>query len=275
MKRIKRTTCRAEAIALLGAIFCAVPALAQDTQEPAEEPAQAVVVFSGVSGEGGVVQIESANVMAAPMALSPALGQNMAFSLSRPGGAGAWANSINWLNDQNLLDELEIIDEQREQLQSFRDEITTKRSDYFKSFRSVEQSKRGEFMREFGELLSADIDKRVGEILMPHQKKRLEQVQLQTRMRSMGISALSRGTLIKELGITDDQLEELRKKQQEVQEELRKKIEELQKNAQKEVISVLTDSQQKKIHEMIGEEYEFKPRKIVPPITTKAASEKK
>ncbi len=198
-------------------------------------------------------------------AQGPALGVNIMSPVSRLGGAGAWTNSIGWINDQNLLDELQVVAEQRADLLRLRDETLKKRKEFYESYRSVPQEKRGAFMKEFGELLSADVDTKVNSILLPHQKERLGQVQLRTRMRNAGIAGLDRDLLIEQLGITEEQLELLRKKHAEVQEEVRKKLEQLRKEAQDEVLSVLTETQQGKLRKMMGKDYEFKPRQPVPP----------
>ena len=144
MVRCNRAIRSSFVLASLGIVFSATLAWAQEeAEQPAEQPVrQGIVVMSDAGGGAGVIQIETAGAMATPLRLAPMSG---AYGFSF-GGSGAWANSINWVNDPNLLDELEIIDEQREKLEQIRDDISKRRSDFFQSFRNVEPEKRGEFI---------------------------------------------------------------------------------------------------------------------------------
>jgi Spy/CpxP family protein refolding chaperone len=75
-------------------------------------------------------------------------------------------------------------------------------------------------------------------------------------MRNSGAGALENEKLIEQLGITDAQREELKKKRAEVEVKLRKKLDALRKEAQEEMCSVLTQEQRDKLKEMLGREYD-------------------
>ena len=107
-------------------------------------------------------------------------------------------------------------------------------------------------------MLSANTDEKVNEILLPHQRKRFDQLRLQTQMRNSGAGALENEKLIEQLGITDEQREELKKKRAEVEEKLRQKLDQLRKEAQDEIFSVLTPAQRDTLKELVGREFEFK-----------------
>jgi Spy/CpxP family protein refolding chaperone len=241
----------------------------EEEDQPIEGKASAIIMAG--SSEGGAFTIE----MATPMG-THAFGGGATF-LASPMmmSGGVTNNSIGWLSDEDILNELDIVEEQREQLRRIREQETKKRQEFFNTIRGMEPAKMGEFVREFGTMLKADVDKQVKEVLLPHQAKRLEQIRLQTSMRGMGSRALESEALAKALGITDEQKQKMREKEKEVREQLQKKLEQLRKEAQDEVLSVLTDAQRKKLTMMLGEDYEFKPRQFTFPKGRKPTAETK
>jgi Spy/CpxP family protein refolding chaperone len=242
-------------------------------QEEEEKPAgvQSSAIIMAGSSDGGPVTIE----MATPLTFQSFGSGGAYFATPMMLGGGVTENSVGWLNDDNILDELDIVDEQREQLKKIRNEEMRKRSEFFNTIRGMEPSKMGEFVREFGAMLKADVDKQVKDVLLPHQVKRLEQIRLQTNMRGMGSRALESQVLVKALGISEEQKKLMREKEKEVQQELKKKLEQLRKEAQSEVLSVLTDAQREKLTDLLGEDYEFKPRQFSFPRPALKAEPKK
>jgi Spy/CpxP family protein refolding chaperone len=232
-------------------------------QEEEEKPAEvhtSGIIMAGTS-DGGPVMIE----MATPLTFQSFGSGGGVLASPMMFGGGVSENSVGWLSDDNILDELDIVDEQREQLKKIRDEEMRKRTEFFNTIRGMAPSKMGEFVREFGTMLKADVDKQVQQVLLPHQVKRLEQIRLQTNMRGMGTRALEAEVLVKALGITEEQKKLMREKEKEVQQELKQKLEQLRKEAQSEVLSVLTDAQREKLTGLLGEDYEFKPRQFTFP----------
>jgi Spy/CpxP family protein refolding chaperone len=236
-------------------------------QEPADENApppmpegKAAAIVMSASSDGGPVEIQAFEVSGSggftmstgPIMFAPGMGGMGMFG----GGGGVYNNSLNWLEDESMLTELDIIDEQREKLQQLRDEVQKRRQDFGKTVRELPAEKRVDFIREFANLLSANTDEKVNEILLPHQRKRFDQLRLQTQMRNSGAGALENEKLIEQLGITDAQREELKKKRAEVEVKLRKKLDALRKEAQEEMCSVLTQEQRDKLKEMLGREYD-------------------
>lgn len=243
----------------------------EDGPPPMPEGKSAAIVMSA-SSDGGPVEIQAFDVSGAggfslstgPIMFAPSMGGMSMFG----GGGGVYNNSLNWLEDESLLTELDIIDEQRERLQQLRDEVQKRRQDFGKTVRELPAEKRVDFIREFSNLLSANTDEKVNEILLPHQRKRFDQLRLQTQMRNSGAGALENEKLIEQLGITDEQREELKKKRAEVEEKLRKKLDQLRKEAQDEIFSVLTPAQRDTLKELVGREFEFKspPRQMAMPM---------
>ena len=229
---------------------------AQDEEEVPPPPVKSSAIIVAGSSDGGAMTFE----MATPLGVQSFATGGAVLSSPLMMGAGVSTNSVGWLDDDDILNELDIVEDQRARLREIREQEMKKRQDFFNTIRGMEPNKIGEFVREFGTMLKADIDQQVADVLLPHQVKRLDQLRLQTSMRGMGARALETESLVKALGITDEQKQQLREKEREVREDLQKKLEQLRKEAQEEVLTVLTDAQRKKLSEMLGEDYEFKPR---------------
>lgn len=247
---------------LLGPSLFAQEPEAEDPDEPQVEQRSAVIMAA--SSDGGELEIQTFEMPHGDGPISAAR-----FVL--PSGAmmadgGIQSNSIGWLQDDNILSELDVVDEQRQQLQQLCDEIQQRRSDFAATVRDLPEDKRVQYIRDFSSLLTANVDDQVEQILLPHQLERVKQIQLQTKMRRAGVRSLDQKELAEALGITDEQREELKKKQAEVEKELRKKIDQLRKEALDEVLSVLTAKQRQKLKDMVGAEYDFKQREATSPM---------
>jgi Spy/CpxP family protein refolding chaperone len=96
----------------------------------------------------------------------------------------------------------------------------------------------------------------LSQILLPHQLKRLDQLQMQMRMRG-GTMALFGREVAQELGITDDQREQLRPQVEGIERETQRKIAEIRRQAQQQVISLLSPDQQAKFRDLVGDPFEF------------------
>jgi hypothetical protein len=94
-------------------------------------------------------------------------------------------------------------------------------------------------------------------VLLPHQVERLKQVAFQTHMKQAGAEgALSSEQVKEELGITDEQIERLKKRSKEIKAKLAEDMEKLKEKAQQELLMELTADQRAKIKEMTGDKYE-------------------
>jgi hypothetical protein len=257
---------------LLGPSLFAQEPEAEDPDAPQVEQRSAVIMAA--SSDGGQLEIQTFEMPHGDGPISAAR-----FVL--PSGAmmadgGIQSNSIGWLQDDNILSELDVVDEQRQQLQQLCDEIQQRRSDFAATVRDLPADKRVQYIRDFSSLLTANVDDQVEQILLPHQLERVKQIQLQTKMRRAGVRSLDQKELAEALGITDEQREKLKKKQAEVEKQLRKKIDQLRKEALDEVLSVLTAKQREKLKDMVGTEYDFKQRDATSPMMKiQQAAEKK
>lgn len=258
------------ALLMIACGFATVAAEEKPNSEPAPEPTlRASAVIMSASSDGSPMEIQAIDLSGGgPMPsinLSPMMvGKAMTFSMGMNTGGGIQQNSVNWLDDEDVLKELEVVEEQREKLRQLRDDVQTRRQEFGKTVRDLPADKRTDFIREFSDLLNANIDGKIKEILLPHQMKRFDQLRMQTQMRNGGVRALENKQIADLLKITDQQREELRKKREEVEENLRKKIEQLRAEAQQEMLSVLTPAQRNQLKDVLGKDYEFKPKPIMP-----------
>jgi Spy/CpxP family protein refolding chaperone len=251
--------------------FATTAAQEKPTGEPAPEPTlKASAVIMSASSDGSPMEIQAIDLSGGgPMPsinLSPMMmGKGMTFSMGMSTGGGIQQNSVNWLDDEDVLKELEVVEEQRERLRQLRDEVQNRRQEFGKTVRDLPSDKRIDFIREFSDLLNANIDGKIKEILLPHQMKRFDQLRMQTQVRNGGVRALENKQIADLLKITDQQREELRRKREEVEENLRKKIEQLRAEAQQEMLSVLTPAQRSQLKDVLGKDYEFKPMPVSKP----------
>ncbi len=192
--------------------------------------------------------------------LSLALALLLASSaLAQRGGArGRGGFGGNLLDSPEVQQELELLDDQVEQLQSVNEKIREKMTGMFSELRNLP---REEMMAKFGKLreeLTSMRDTELQGILLPSQVKRLKQIEFQQRMTRGGSGrAFENPDLMQQLGLSDEQLEQIRKLAADAQVEMREKIAKLQKEAQDKILSVLTPQQRKDFDDLFGQPFEF------------------
>ncbi|MFP6657782.1 MAG: hypothetical protein VB853_06335 [Pirellulales bacterium] len=173
------------------------------------------------------------------------------------GGGGG--GDLGLLMRDDVRKELEIVDEQMEKLRdlgsSFRDELR----ESFSGLRDLDEDERRarfEELREKMETKREELNTKIGEVLLPHQKTRLKQIGLQMQMQSRGTSGLLNDRLAEELGITDEQKARLRAAAEKAREELAEKTKKAREEARDTILSELTADQRKKLEQLLGEDFE-------------------
>ena len=181
-----------------------------------------------------------------------------------PGGfgfGGGFDSSLFLLRNDDVIKELEIVPEQQEKLQALGEKMRDEMREMFSGMRDLNEDERRERFAELREKMAdmqAKMKEDVDDILLPQQKDRLAQIQFQSQMRRGGqTGSLTSDAVVEALDISEEQLEEMRKKQEEVREELTKKIQEATEEARKEILSVLSPAQRKKYEELMGQPFEF------------------
>lgn len=194
------------------------------------------------------------------------------------GGAGGGARA-NYPSGQSLMyllyypqlqKEIEIIDDQKAELQKIQAESQAKMTEAYKTMN--DQAAGGDALQrqqkymELYQTLGKETEEKVAKVLLPHQKKRLSQIMLQMKLSQSSYGygfagALEGDDVGKELGITDAQREELKKKEEKIRAEFMKKYQEfykkLNEETKEEMMSVLTPAQKKKLEDLLGEKFEM------------------
>ena len=183
----------------------------------------------------------------------------------RPGGGGGFFSGgfggAELLRSDEVRKELELVDEQIEKLEKLGEEMRNEMREMFSGMRDLSQEERQakftelrETMRKKGEELSEKVD----QVLLPHQRDRLNQIRLQSQLRRSGTSgALTNDRISETLGLSDEQKAKLREVQEKVDRELREKIEKLRDEGRNEILGILTPEQRAKWDEMMGDRFEL------------------
>jgi len=181
-----------------------------------------------------------------------------------PGGFFGGGGVLGLIAREEVQQELQLVDEQKEKVRGLTDEMRNKARDQMRDvFGQMQNLSDEERRAKFGEIrtkieaLSAETEKQLEKVLLPHQMERLKQIDLQTKVQSRGASALTGGDVAKALNLTDEQREKLEKRAAEVQEELQTKIKQLQADARKKMLDVLTPAQQAQLEKMMGQQFDM------------------
>ena len=180
-------------------------------------------------------------------------------------------DALGIASSPQFIDELGIVDDQRERLVNLNRTISKARNEMVQSIHVKRQEhikqnggkpgsfNPGEYFRENEKKFREQIKEGVNDILLPHQVKRLEQLEVQMKIRSGGARAVAGDFLANTLDLTDEQRKELREKEREAQRELNEKIAKLREEARERVLEeVLTTAQQEKLAELKGDKFEVK-----------------
>lgn len=103
-----------------------------------------------------------------------------------------------------------------------------------------------------------EIDVQMIEILLPHQRERLQQIATQIHITRAGMAAaMLHPSCADVLGISDEQKEQINERSIEVSEKLTNEIAKLRKRAQEQVRSELTPKQRSAFQKLIGDKFEI------------------
>lgn len=169
------------------------------------------------------------------------------------GGMMGGGSELALLRLPEVQKELDLLKEQVDDLTKINEDQRNVLRDLFSQMRNMSQEERTAKMRGAME----GIQKKVDDVLLPNQAKRLKQLALQQRLRGGISAALRDDKLVSELGISAAEKEKIDAKAAELEEQMRKQITELRKKAQDELMKTLTPPQQAKLKDMLGEPFEF------------------
>lgn len=185
-------------------------------------------------------------------------------------GSGGRVTPLNLLGQESVQRELKLAKDQLDTIKEIDDKQRKTMRDLILKAREdmpgkSDQERRSAFERMVKKMKTRtlDFESEVMESLLPEQIKRLKQIHLQAQARRSGGPASGRlsDAVVKELGLTEDQVEKLRITAAEVTKKLNERVAKLQALAQDEILStVLSDEQQAKYKELMGEAFEFEER---------------
>ncbi|TVS15562.1 MAG: hypothetical protein EA424_15680, partial [Planctomycetaceae bacterium] len=175
-----------------------------------------------------------------------------------PGGFGGFGGgAMGLLLRQDVRDELELLDSQVEELTKIRDDLMGQFRGLMAPDENLSMQDRIQRGREMMEKVQEEMDQKLGQVLLSHQKKRLDQLSNQMALRGGFFRGLTSEQMVEELNITQQQRERLRTKAEQLEAELRQKIAELRTQAQSELLKELTPAQQAQVRERFGEPFDF------------------
>ena len=156
------------------------------------------------------------------------------------GGRGFNTGYLGLLRNESVWKEIELVDDQRDELNTLREELEQEMRDRFMEMRESGMS-REELREQYSEIReemqerTVEMQEQVEEVLLPAQIKRLKELEIQNTARRRGggsMGALQSEDLLEELGIDEDQKKKLEEKAEAVKKKLQAKIKKLTEEAE-------------------------------------------
>lgn len=187
-----------------------------------------------------------------PMLNDIALNQPIGSTNQQYGGA---AGTLDLLADPEIRQDIEMVDDQYEELQTLNADIQKRMGEQLRSLDFSDSENIANKIRGIRDTAEQELNG----VLLPHQVKRLQQLATQTQLRRRSfIDLLTSDPLKSRLEISDTQSEDLKKTAAEIEADLAREIARLQSDARKKLLSRLTQKQQTQVEEVFGESFEFK-----------------
>ena len=212
----------------------------------------AIMITAEQDGAGGAPVISSFQVVGSP-------GDGGSYFLGTDiGMMGADPWSI--VNNPQIQQELELVDEQKQQLRDLQKEYQKQLSERMQEFtKGGFDPESGKRIKDLFSEMRDTMQTRMGDILLPHQMDRLNQVSVQMEMRNRGdANALMGKRLAEMLGIDEEQKKRIEERSEEIKKKLEEKIAKLKDEAKQELLDELTSTQRKKLKELTGDKFEYK-----------------
>ena len=187
----------------------------------------------------------------------------------RPQFGGGGGSAIELLRNSEVRKELELVDDQISQIEALGNQVRGQFQEIFAGFRELrelpedERRAKQEELREQMREKGREIQEQAEEILLPHQRERLGQIVLQSRMRQGTARVLGSEQIREALGLSEEDIAKLREASETKTRELEEKIRKMRDDARKELLEeVLTAEQIAKFEKMVGEPFEFQQRRL-------------
>jgi hypothetical protein len=159
--------------------------------------------------------------------------------------------------NQQIIEDLELVGFQYKELMQVQEDMRTGMRDLVQKINAVKGEERERLINEF----YGQFRKRVDEILLPHQAKRLRQIAIQSTVVREGKinenGLLNHPAVIAEVGISPEQLKKMNEVAKQEAEKIQKELEKMREEARTNVLEILSDQQRKKLEEVIGVRFDF------------------
>ena len=240
-------------------------AMAQDSgAPPTTTEARSIVIAADKSSEGGEMQIMGFSSYGETMTFAaPMMFTHEGASLT---SAMPWMDQFGLLSNTDIQKELDFVGDQRDQLTRLQKEYNQRIQEKVGllgkgGFDPKKAHEIGDEIKSMQEQQKKDVE----DLLLPHQISRLQQIQLQQKMKGMGtVNALSDKKVLEELGITEEQLAKLKERAKELSDEMQKKMQKLREETQENLLKELTSEQRAKLKSMTGEKFDYQPASPMP-----------
>lgn len=169
-------------------------------------------------------------------------------------------DSMSMLGNTAYQQELGLADEQIDQIRDLSREYAKKMQEQFSGLEDGKLTLNPTEIKDVISKLNEEKQSRISDILLPAQVERLNQIKLQNQMRSRGDEqTLTSKKLMEELGIDEEQAKKIKERSKELKKQLEEDIQKLKEQAREDLFDELTSDQRKKINEMLGEKFDYKP----------------
>ena len=182
-------------------------------------------------------------------------------ALNRPVGStnqqhGGQASLMGLIGNPRVREDLEIVDEQYKQ---FLERAADAQRQAAEQLRSMDFSDREGLVRQIKDIQD-QTRRELESVLLPHQMDRLRQIRAQSILRRRTfVEAITSEPMRSELDISNRQAEALQQEAEKIEADIAKQVAELREKARQKLIKTLDRSQQQKIDELFGDNFDFGP----------------
>lgn len=244
-----------------GGSFAGAQEQTQESEDVIVAAPKAIAITSMQDGDGNST-ISQMSVMAFDDGSGPAV------FMASPGGMGGGMNlgfgfnsgpmdSFSLLNNPSVQKDLELVDEQIEKIRELNRDFSQRLT---KQFQGGLKPENGDKLRELIQEMQREKNEQINGILLEHQQQRLKQVALQSQLNASGTAnALASENFRELLGMTEEQIERLKKRSAELQKQMEEKIKKMREEMKDELLGELTLDQRNKLKELLGDQFETRP----------------
>lgn len=237
-----------------------VPLWAQETQISG-------VQVLGIQASGEAMSEELKGRIAEGAASFSFASPGATFSIGGPSGfnPGSRSQLFNLLSNESVRRELKLGDDQYEGVKKINAEAQKRMSELFRSQVMQADGKGptsisvgGSELREIMDENQSVAEEAIEEILLPEQLERVRQLAYQVQVAQVGLGeALVDGKLGQEIGVFDDQKQNLTDRAAKIEAEARAAIVKIRAEARAKLFKELSPEQRKKAEELLGDYFEY------------------